>query len=343
MLRTSYCLLLALLTMPVYAVGDVASDDPDNEFLELDLEQLLATKVDPHLASVLESHIHRREERMLSIMRTSRDKRASSEDTELVLNEYPMAPTDMQSESYLVSGMFAWSDRGTAMVMIPFEARSMDNTAATGEITSDRVSGVGDITLMANYVVKESASHRLIIQTAASIPTGSIDERGVSATGAGGRLPYAMQLGSGTLDVRPGLMYQFTADPWSLGLQATADVRFGKNSNSYRLGNRLDLKAWLAHEWTPFFASVLKLGFHDQDPIEGADPELDAALTPAANPRLVGGQSLDAHVVTELYTSSPRAEALRLSLDIGFPLREKHAEPHLETDWYSTLALQWTF
>lgn len=80
-----------------------------------------------------------------------------------------------------------------------------------------------------------------------SFPTGSIQEKDVTPMSMGQqvRLPYPMQLGSGTYDLLPGLTYIGRAARWQWGLHASGAVRLGENDHDYRLGHHLSLAGGL--------------------------------------------------------------------------------------------------
>ena len=62
-------------------------------------------------------------------------------------------------------------------------------------------------------------------------------------------LPYGMQLGSGTWDLKPGITWLAQCDDFSLGAQAMGTVRLeNENDAGYALGDKLDVTAWAARK-----------------------------------------------------------------------------------------------
>ena len=74
--------------------------------------------------------------------------------------------------------------------------------------------GPGDLTLTAITRFMEKDSEVLFFSVELGTPTGSIRQRS-TASGMNERLPYPMQLGSGTFDFLPGVTYLGQTDDWS--------------------------------------------------------------------------------------------------------------------------------
>ena len=338
------CLALIILSAPVSAEQQETHEvQALNEFLDADLATLLTFKIDPNLASILDSHVHHAGERMLAYHFMSMDMTGRHLTTEEVLDDFMVAPTSMTMEMHMVSGMYAPTDRLTLMVMLPYGIRSMEHVTRMGEVFTTRSSGMGDVGLMGNFVTRETGRDRFIFHFGLMLPTGSIDQRAVTPAGTNQKLPYPMQLGSGTYALMPGLMYQGVTDLWTWGTQLKSIVRLGKNSNDYRLGDQLSWSGWIGYSWTPTISNVLKLEGHRTDDIHGADPELNPVMVPTADPGRFGERSTDLHLVTEFYQMDGRFKGLRMSLELGLPVFESHDPAQLEADWSITATLQWTF
>jgi len=338
-----------MLSLPLHAgQQDPGAANTENEFLDVDLATLLTLKIDPNLASLLDSHIHRAGERMLSyrymIMDMDVNRSGSNEvTTDEVLGSFMVAPTSMSMEMHMISTMYAPTDQLTLMMMLPYLQLSMDHVTRTTQRFTTRTSGIGDLGIAANYLLTGSGPHRFIFHGGVMLPTGSIDERGDTPAGTGQKLPYPMQLGSGTYDLVPGLAYQGVTERWSWGAEVKSVVRLGENRNHYRLGNQLILSTWLARAWTPRISNLLKLENHTWGNIQGADPELDPNIVPTADPKLRGGRHVDLHIGTEFYQPEGTLAGLRLSLDFELPLYDSLDGPQLATAWSLTGTLQWTF
>ena len=129
-----------------------------------------------------------------------------------------VVPTDMPMQMHMVGGMYGLTDRITLMAMGMYLTKEMDHitfqgpmgTTRLGEFTTE-TSGFGDTTVGAIIGLDDgSYEHRQInFGIALSLPTGSIDETDQILTPMGTtpspRLPYPMQLGSGSFDLKPSL------------------------------------------------------------------------------------------------------------------------------------------
>jgi hypothetical protein len=86
-----------------------------------------------------------------------------------------------------------------------------------------------------------SEVHKVHLDVGVSLPTGDIDQKGDTPAGANQKLPYPMQLGSGTWDFLPDITYTGHSSGWSWGSQELATIRLGENSNNHTLGDRLEV------------------------------------------------------------------------------------------------------
>lgn len=68
------------------------------------------------------------------------------------------------------------------------------------------------------------------------------------------RVPYAMQLGSGTYDLPPGITYNGHSGKVYWGGQYMGTFRLGEN-HGYSLGDKHTLSAWLNYQWRPFIST----------------------------------------------------------------------------------------
>ena len=77
--------------------------------------------------------------------------------------------------------------------------------------------------------------------------------------------------------------------------------------------------------------------------ISGADPALNPAIVPTADPNRRGGDRLDLLFGFNLYASGETLTGHRLALEGGFPIYESLDGPQLETDWLITVGWQYAF
>ena len=207
-----------------------------------------------------------------------------------------IVPTEMTMEMHMLGAMYGVTDKLTLMAMANYLRREMDHITFAGadadlEIGrfTTRTSGWGDTKLAALYGLTDS----LVLKGGVSLPTGSIDEEddilnpmGVRQTV---RVPYAMQLGSGTYDFEPAVTYTDSHGKWGYGAQYSAMIRLGENDEEYTLGDKHMLNVWGSYRLENGFTPSLRLAFETEDDIDGNDSNI-AGPVQTANPDNYGGE-----------------------------------------------------
>ena len=205
-----------------------------------------------------------------------------------------------------------------------------------------KTDGLGDIRLTGLVRLYDDETHHLHLNLGLSFPTGSIREKDDTPMGRV-RLPYPMQLGSGTWDLYPGLTYTGRADAWSWGAQSVGTIRTGNNDEGYRLGNRYQVTAWGARDWTPWVSTSLRLAFGDWKNIRGDDDSLNPQVVPTADPDLRAGRRLDLLVGMNFIVPDGPLRGNRFAVEFGYPVWQHLRGPQLETDWLLTAGWQYAF
>ncbi len=354
------CAAASILTMPVVAHEGDGGD---------------VTYASDHAPiGVMADHRHARGEFMISYrfarmeMAGSRDgtDRLSPEDiATTVANPFagqPMqpatlrvVPTDMTMQMHMGGIMYGLTDRVTLMAMGMWMTNDMDHVTfqgpsgvtRLGEFTT-RTSGVGDTRLGAIIGLDHGGdAHRQVnLGLALSLPTGSIEEtdRILTPTGAtpSPRLPYPMQLGSGTVDFKPSLTARTRRGDVSFGAQTSAVVRLEQNDEGYALGDVYEATAWLAYEPRPWISVSGRIRGWTAAAIKGGDPLIRGPVQ-TADPLNQGGDVVEALVGLNLAGSSGVLKGHRVAVEAGFPLRRDLNGPQLETDFTLTLGWQKAF
>ncbi|MCH7688208.1 MAG: hypothetical protein IH899_16250 [Planctomycetes bacterium] len=174
-------------------------------------------------------------------------------------------------------------------------------------------------------------------------PTGSIDERDATPMNPNAKLPYPMQLGSGTYDLKPSLTFLSITEKWAWGTQAAVLFRLGRNKHSYSLGDRFNASIWASRKLSDSHSLDIRLDETIWGDVDGADPELNPMMVPTARPDLQGGNRLDLWLGTTYYIPEGRLEGNRLHVEVGVPLHQSLNGPQLETDWLLQSSWSWTY
>lgn len=315
-----------------------------------------ASRPDSHAPiGVMGDHNHKQGEVMLSYRYATMGMDGNRSGTDEVSNAeisqqgFMIAPQDMQMEMHMVGAMVGVTDDFTVMAMIPYKYLTMDHEFVrgpnTGRTFTMESQGFGDFKLSGLVTLKDWGSHKLMLNPGVSFPTGSIGERDVnSVTNVYQKLPYPMQLGSGTFDLLPGVTYTGYSQDWSWGSQLYSTIRLGENNANYTLGHEYGTTAWGARKLNNMFSISARVDGKAWGGIDGADAELNPAMIPTARPDMRGGERVD--VYGGINFTMPKGmllEGNRLALEAGAPVWQRLDGPQLETDYRIMVGWQKSF
>jgi len=323
--------------------GIVASAAGGAEHL---LEPLLYGRYEP--IGVMGAHTHHAGGWMLSyrdmFMEMTGNLQGGHELSEReVLNDFMVAPRDMTMRMQMIGVMYGLRYDLTLMAMVPYLSLKMRHVNRAGIRFRTVSRGVGDLKLSALYELCRRGRRRLILTPGVGLPTGSIDERDDTPAGRNQKLPYPMQLGSGTLDLLPGVTYLAESRAWAWGGQLLATLRLGRNSNDYRLGNGYEVTTWLTRRWDKRFSTSVRIHGKAWGDIHGADGDLNPAMDPTADPGRRGGRKIELLLGAAYDFSEGRHAGHRLALEAGLPVYQYLEGPQLGSDWRITAGWQWAF
>jgi len=208
--------------------------------------------------------------------------------------DYMMAPTDMSMNMHMLMGMHAQSDHLSWMVMLNYLDNKMGMINRMGAQSTMTASGLGDVEIGAMYKLYDKDSAQFLLNLGLSIPTGSINQQNSQ-----GILPYTMQLGSGTYDLKPSFTYRDNQNQWSWGVQASYTFRTAKNSQKYSLGNRLEGQSWIKFSPIKGSSVTTRLTYSDWQSISGSSKDITMMqrnMSPTFDALNSGGKRLDASV-----------------------------------------------
>ncbi len=297
---------------------------------------------------VMGSHVHQAGTWMPSYRFMYMDMRGNRDGTHHVstgdvLDDFMVSPTNMQVEKHVFGAMYSLTDDFTVMAMFPYIRKSMRHVNRMGVRFTTRSDGIGDFKLMPLYAFFRRGGHSLHLNAGVSLPTGSIHKSDDTPAGPDRRLPYPMQLGSGTFDLLPGVTYLGQTESWSWGVQPMGTIRLGENSNDYTLGNRFNMTAWGSRVWTDWLSTSLRIDGQVWRNIRGDDPKLNPRMVPTADPDRRAGERVDILFGVNLYAPEGKLKGNMLSAEGGFPVYQSLDGPQLETDWRLTVGWRWAF
>ena len=257
-----------------------------------------------------------------------------------VLSRFMVSPTDMEMEMHMFGAMVGVSDDVTLMAMVPYTIKSMNHVTRAGGRFKTETKGFGDVKAGALVNLWQEGASSVHLNATVSLPTGSIKETDLTPLGVA-RLPYPMQLGSGTVDLMPSLTYLHNQANWSVGSQLATTLRLGRNSEDYSLGNEANFQLWGAYQIADNVSTSLRFDGRIWGDVDGADSNLNPNMVPTARTDLRGGKRVDALVGVDFII--PQAEGQRLAIEAGAPIYEKLDGPQLSTDWRLTAGWQGAF
>lgn len=261
-----------------------------------------------------------------------------------------IVPTRMSMEMHMFGAMYAVSDRLTLMAMGNWQQRDMDHRVflATGteETFKVRTSGIGDTRLSLMHGLYKSSTARAHINMGVRLPTGSITERHQIINPMGGmptvRVPYAMQLGTGTFDLLPGVSCAWRKGKVGWGMQYDAQLRMGTNDENYALGDEHELTTWASYRVQPWLSASLRLKGHYQGRIQGMDPSTRGVVQ-TADPANYGGRRLDLLAGFNLAGGPGMLHSHRVAVEAGWPLYQDLNGLQMETDLTVTAGWQYAW
>ena len=260
-----------------------------------------------------------------------------------------VVPVDMTTNMHMLGVMYAPSDSITLVAMFNYVEKEMDHVTFMGPAGTNQLgtfttrnSGIGDTKIGALWGLSSGGGANLHLNLGLSLPTGSIDETddvlSPMNTRPTLRMPYAMQLGSGTFDPELGITYYANSGNLGWGAQFKAIYRLGENDEDYTLGDSLQLSGWGSYRLTDWLSGSLRFSYVDTDSIDGNDPAIRAPVT-TANPDNYGGERLDAALGFNAVTSHGH----RFAFEYSTPIQQDVNGVQMEMQSMWTLGYQFAF
>jgi len=250
-----------------------------------------------------------------------------------------MANKSMTMDMNMFMVMYAMTDRLTLTGMVdPYFSNSMDMTMSMDHAGMDmpmmKSKGLGDTELGLIYKFDSAKPDETWkLGAALSLPTGSVDVKGSD----GLRLPYAMQLGSGTFDIKLALTYDLNWGVWGVGGQVADTARIGHNKHGWTPGDRQELSAWSNYRFDWGTTAQAKLAFSYEEKINGSDSGMgDPAMYAGLRPENYGGVRTDL-----IGTLSHPFGPVTLSGNLGFPIYQNLNGVQLRTTWLFGFAVSY--
>ncbi|MGZ3862116.1 MAG: hypothetical protein ACXVPN_11365 [Bacteroidia bacterium] len=317
-------------------------------------------------AGIMTDHVHPKGEFGVAYGWMFSESKGNMQGTNLVNDDeiyyskgYMMAPHLMRMQMHMLMPMYGITNRLTAMAMIMYNVNKMnmhmmpmenmpgmvmDNYADMP--TSSQSSGLGDTKLYLLYNVLGDCMHRLVLSGGVSFPTGKINAKGATIQGQNDVLPYNMQLGTGTFNVLPGLVYVGQTYHLNFGAAVSGNIKTGANNSNYRWGNEYSFSPWFAYKIRSWMSVSVRAEYYLAERVEGYDAaiHLSSANDPSSNVLNYGMQQrASVYGGINLYAPSTCLKGMRLMAEYGLPVYNEMAGLQMPAKSFFNVRLQYDF
>ena len=294
-------------------------------------------------SGVMGDHLHPKGGVMISLrsmymdMLGNRMGSDNIQDSDIYQN-FMVAPQQMSMEMFMLGLMYAPSDKVTLMLMQNMVSKDMDLTAqmtmengmTMQNDFSTSSSGLGDLKLGMLYGIFSNGKNSLHLNTRINVPIGKIDNRDATPMMADAKLPYAMQLGTGTFDLTLGATFKRNFSKLAWGIQQLNTFSTGHNSEGYRFGNMHELHSWLGYNISNKIGVNARISGSTQASISGMDKELNPMMVPTANPANYGGELVSGGLGSNILIAKGK---LILAVELNAPLYQNYNGIFMNTDY----------
>lgn len=327
---------------------------------------------------VMADHVHKKGEVMLSLRYMHMDMDGNQIGTDSVTPEeivstvpniffgtpgqppnLRIVPINMRTDMVMAGAMYAPSDSVTLMVMGSYIEKEMEHVTFQGGMGTNRLGnfttrskGIGDTKVAALFALlgipdtKAKSYDSITAKAGISIPTGSTSrtDQILAPNGATPevRLPYPMQIGSGSFDFEPAMTYKGQRGKLGFGAQVAAKIRLEDNSNGYQFGDVYEGGGWMSYRAAKGISLSGRMRYRSTGRIEGFDPLIIGPVQ-TANPDFQGGERFDLLGGINLVGTKGALKGHRLGMELGVPVYQDLNGPQLRGRWNLTLGWQKAF
>lgn len=275
-----------------------------------------------------------------------------------------IAPQKMDMKMHMLGFMYAPNNDVTLMLMLNYLDNRMNLTTFDGMMGTNikgtfttKSSGLSDSKIGLLYRLYDDHNHHFHFNLNWHIPTGDIEKADdvlppmtmtmnnsmtmnnmTTMPTMRMRLPYAMQLGSGSHRLGFGATYNGYGEKNNWGGQIIFAAALADNKHNYQLGDTLTITSWYGHQLTTWLASSMRLTYRHQEDISGIDPLIMGPVQ-TANPSFYGGQFLD----FSFGLNTQIAAQHRLALEYQLPVKHDVNGVQMKVDNSLTLGYQFSF
>lgn len=160
----------------------------------------------------------------------------STEHPKLFASEATVTGTNSFQTAELF-GRYAAADRIQLMAFLPFHSRNIKDTEGIY-----KTNGIGDVSLLANYLVIKKSNQRWFVGAGMKLPTGSFK------TETDGQIIPNLQSGTGSYDALFTSNYTYLKNNVGINVEANYTLTTANDLN-YEFGNQLDATLTCFYKW----------------------------------------------------------------------------------------------
>ncbi len=265
------------------------------------------------------------------------DGSQSVNNSEVFSQGFMNAPESMHTQMWMLGVMYMPNMHSSFMLMVPYLDKMMHSKKMNGKSFTTESSGFGDIAAKYSYLLYKSKHKMFHTMLGLTVPTGSITQAGKMGGKMNMRLPYPMQLGSGTVDMLLGSKFMIATKPWYFGATLSGIIRLDKNRFHYALGNEIYGAIWVHRILNKFIIAALRVDARSLGRIRGQDPNIYPKMSPAAAPLLQGGRRVDLSLTFTIHNLDKMLKGQALQIELGHPIYQHLNGPQLKATWFGIL------
>jgi hypothetical protein len=199
-----------------------------------------------------------------------------SEDQYFSDTSFMMKPEEMIMEMHMIGIHYSINKKWSLMLMSSYQKKEMEAIMKMGRRkVSTSAQGVGDTLMKINYSLNLENKSIISFTGGLSLPTGSIQKRDNSV-----RLPYGMQMGSGSYGAIAGVSFTKSRGQWSSVTVLEILSFLNESSEDYTFGHQSSLDTSFSYSIHDQLIFVLGLRSSLVDPLSSNEEMISNMSSP---------------------------------------------------------------
>lgn len=264
-----------------------------------------------------------------------------------------VVPDNMDAQMHMVGAEYGVSNVVNLMVMGSYIEKDMTMTSYNAMTVvpyparTSTVDGLGDVTITGLVRLYDDGSNHVHFNLGFSLPLGSTTEQVTMTSPMNGmpmtmRAMYGMQLGTGTVDILPGLTYTGNRGLWSWGAAYRGRIALDDNVEGYHWGDSQTLTGWAGYTFYPGITATARVAGTVQGKIQGMDPMIMGPMQ-GTNPAWYGGETVNLFGGVEVAGHYFGLGNTKLAIEGGAPVYQDLNGPQLGQNWQINAVLSKRF